>query len=477
MKLRKRVVAMLMAIIMLSSCISVFAAGGQRTLYKPDGTSKSFPLGKVASMIEEGWYKDPVQTLYKDGESKVFKKTQVKQKLKEGWSEEMVQVPEKGATGEAYRTLYAEDGRSKEFPESKVAAQLKVGWYEEPVQRLYAPGKSKVFPVSKVEAQLTVGWYISPIIKMYHPDGKTKNIADTEKADYEANGWYDYPVDTVYAPDGREKVIKASDLEAYKKVGWTPYPFFKVQCKEDNWEYGYKMFYWKYIPGVTNHTVTIIEQRNSWGANEIPANKPVVIKNVTSNYVYFNTYPNCSYTVKVTGGNSKGEATFYTYCPSDEKSSQIRSNIWNNAPKSKAEADPLMVKITVPIWKLSNGKKVSSTATISIHKDIAEVTKKVFNEIYNGKEKFPFKDIGGYNWRGGTTEHNMGTAIDINSNENYCIYGNGTVVGSHWKPGEDPYSIKPYGDVVRAFEKNGFTWGGDAWSSTVDYMHFSYCGT
>ena len=87
------------------------------------------------------------------------------------------------------------------------------------------------------------------------------------------------------------------------------------------------------------------------------------------------------------------------------------------------------------------------------------------------------KDIGGYNFRGGTTEHNGGTAIDINSNENYCIYSNGTVVGSHWLPYEDPYSITPYGSVVRAFEKYGFTWGGDAWNSTKDYMHFSYLGT
>ena len=49
--------------------------------------------------------------------------------------------------------------------------------------------------------------------------------------------------------------------------------------------------------------------------------------------------------------------------------------------------------------------------------------------------------------------------------------------GSYWKPGEDPYSIPAGGDVVRAFAKYGFAWGGDAWTSKRDYMHFSYFGT
>ncbi|MDR3288347.1 MAG: M15 family metallopeptidase [Peptococcaceae bacterium] len=32
------------------------------------------------------------------------------------------------------------------------------------------------------------------------------------------------------------------------------------------------------------------------------------------------------------------------------------------------------------------------------------------------------------------------------------------------------------GDVVRAFRQAGFVWGGDAWYSSHDYMHFSYLG-
>ena len=113
-----------------------------------------------------------------------------------------------------------------------------------------------------------------------------------------------------------------------------------------------------------------------------------------------------------------------------------------------------------------------------VNKAIAETVKQIFKEIYEGPEKYPIKDIGGYSWRQSTTsEHRWGLAIDINANENYMIRKDGTIVaGLFWKPGENPYSIKPYGDVVTAFKKYGFSWGGDAWSMSNDYMHFSFLG-
>ncbi len=427
----KQIAAMVLAVFLFSSCISAFAADGYRTLYTADGRSADFPESMVEAQLTVGWYTEPVRTLYAPG-------------------------------------------KTKAFPESMVEAQLTVGWYTEPVSKIYAPdGRTKVIKTSDVEAYEKVGWYKSPIIKMYHPDGKTKKIADVEKEAYEENGWYSYPVDKVYAPDGREKVIKAEDVEAYKKVGWSTAQFFIVKCQENDFKYGKKFIYWKKIPGITEYDVTIIEKRLS-RSGDIPANKPVELKGISENYIYLKTYPCCSYTVKVKGGDSKGEATFYIF---DEYDYETAERIYANYPTSKEEADKLMVQITVPIWKLSNGKKVSSTATLTVHHEIAEKTKLVFEEIYNGKEQFPFKDIGAYYWRGGRTEHNSGTAIDLNSNENYCIYPDGRQIGSHWLPGEDPYSILPYGDVVRAFEKHGFTWGGDAWSSPNDYMHFSYLGT
>lgn len=152
---------------------------------------------------------------------------------------------------------------------------------------------------------------------------------------------------------------------------------------------------------------------------------------------------------------------------------------------TQAEAAQHMTRITIPVWKLSNGAKVSSTASLYVHSALADEVVQIFTEIYNDPEQFPIKDIGGYSWRGdtSTSEHNIGTAIDINYNENFQIrYGN-VVVGSFWDPDASPYSIPEDGSVVRIFAAHGWAWGGDAWAGYTDYstgnhdyMHFSYFG-
>ncbi len=146
--------------------------------------------------------------------------------------------------------------------------------------------------------------------------------------------------------------------------------------------------------------------------------------------------------------------------------------------ESASEASSHMVSITVDVWKMrSSGEKYPGKATFRVHENIAESVQLIFAEIYNGQEQFPIKSIGGYSWRSnGTSEHCFGLAIDINPNENYMINSNGILAGSFWKPGEDPYSILENGDVVNAFKKYGFSWGGNAWRSSNDYMHFSYLG-
>lgn len=100
-------------------------------------------------------------------------------------------------------------------------------------------------------------------------------------------------------------------------------------------------------------------------------------------------------------------------------------------------------------------------------------------EIYNGDEKFPIKDVGGYSWRGdsSSSEHCEGLAIDINPNENAQFNGDTgkPMVGELYEPGENPYSIPPNGDVVKTFEKYGFSWGNWFWNP--DYMLFSYFRT
>lgn len=144
------------------------------------------------------------------------------------------------------------------------------------------------------------------------------------------------------------------------------------------------------------------------------------------------------------------------------------------------EAEANMIEISVPVWRLgADGRKSTGTAYLVINKNLAYIYEAIFEEIYNGDEQFPIKDVGGYAWR--TGEHSQGTAVDINYDENMeaTINEDGSLTpttGSFWTPGTDPFSIPDEGDVVRAFKKYGFTWGGDAWSKKRDYMHFSYFG-
>lgn len=140
-----------------------------------------------------------------------------------------------------------------------------------------------------------------------------------------------------------------------------------------------------------------------------------------------------------------------------------------------------MTTVSFPVWRMSSsGEKYSSTASISVNRNLADEVVKIFTYIYNDPEQFPIKNVGGYCWRttafGSTSQHSYGTCIDINYDENYyCRNSGDAITGSFWKPYESPFSITPDGSVVRAFAKYGWTWGG-TWSSLKDYMHFSYLG-
>ncbi|WP_214658781.1 S-layer homology domain-containing protein [Candidatus Formimonas warabiya] len=145
-----------------------------------------------------------------------------------------------------------------------------------------------------------------------------------------------------------------------------------------------------------------------------------------------------------------------------------------------AEGRVRLASVDVPVWQLSStGAKKPATITLTVHQDVVEDVKKIFQEIYEGKEKFPIKSCSGYSDRGGTSQHNSGLAIDINPDENYFVARDGTIqAGKLWKPGENPYSIPPGGDVVKAFNKYGWHWSPDMhWSNGADYMHFSLNGT
>jgi len=137
-----------------------------------------------------------------------------------------------------------------------------------------------------------------------------------------------------------------------------------------------------------------------------------------------------------------------------------------------------MVTVTVKVWKISGGKKVTGKLKVKVKQSLADDVKKIFKEIYNGKEKFPIYAIEGYAARSNPrSEHWKGTAIDINPTQNAMIWNGKVVAGSFWDPKKSIYSIKADGDVVKAFKKYGWYWGGKGWGSKKDYMHFSRHGT
>lgn len=165
------------------------------------------------------------------------------------------------------------------------------------------------------------------------------------------------------------------------------------------------------------------------------------------------------------------------YAQRDENGNYIYGS--NGIPLMDYEAAAAdMVSITVQVWDFDkNGDKVTKSKTFKVHKNLAATFEQIFKEIYEGEEMFPIHYLGGYS-QGGKSEHTLGTAVDINPNENYYCDPNGNaIVGDYWKPGEDPYSIPLDGEVVAIFAKYGFTQGIYWRSGYKDYMHFSYFAT
>ena len=159
-----------------------------------------------------------------------------------------------------------------------------------------------------------------------------------------------------------------------------------------------------------------------------------------------------------------------------------RTALFGSASKtyfySATDAAPYIVNIEIRRWKVnSSGQKESTTATLQVHRLVADEIKAVFDEVYNDPERFPIQEIGGARFTD-SLRHSWGCAIDINPTQNfYCRRVGGyttAIVGTHWSPGTDQYSMAQNGSVVRAFAKYGWGWGGQGWSGGYyDYMHFS----
>lgn len=162
-----------------------------------------------------------------------------------------------------------------------------------------------------------------------------------------------------------------------------------------------------------------------------------------------------------------------------EASSRINIAKIRRQCSTRAKAMKHMTTIKVKVWDFAHGrkgKKVTKIKYVTVNKAVAKQFKKSFQEIYEGEDKFPIYEIGGFEWRGkkSSSLHNLGLSVDINANENCMIVKGKVVAGSYWKPGKDPYSIPKNGDVAQAMKKRGLKQC--LWSHTKDYMHFSVGG-
>lgn len=123
------------------------------------------------------------------------------------------------------------------------------------------------------------------------------------------------------------------------------------------------------------------------------------------------------------------------------------------------------------------------TMNMTMHKKLKTEVQAIFQDMVNAGFKLEWESGGGSirGWNadlgyGGNfyrSAHCYGHAIDINVDAN-CYKSPASAacsVGSHYSPGDDPYSVTP--EIVDIWKKHGFYWGGD-WTSLKDYMHFSY---
>lgn len=164
---------------------------------------------------------------------------------------------------------------------------------------------------------------------------------------------------------------------------------------------------------------------------------------------------------------------------------QRRAALFGTANKSyfssAADAGSNIVNITVKTWDInSSGGKYTRTWNLQVHRLVAKEVQCIFDDIYNSPEQFPIHSMGGARYSD-TLRHSWGCAIDINPVENYYVsFRTGQQVGTCcWQnvaqfPNVDSrYCITPNSSVVKAFAKYGWGWGGQGWTSGVDYMHFS----
>ena len=145
---------------------------------------------------------------------------------------------------------------------------------------------------------------------------------------------------------------------------------------------------WSRLEAGSEYTFTVTQQRNSRYEGDIPPH--------TMEYHYVDSYshslylyPNRTYTFTLTANGQTLETS--VYIPKIHTEDMV--TLQEMVPQTKEEADAVMTKITVPIWKMKrDGTKYATSAEITVHSAIADKVVLVFTEIFNGDEQFPMKD-------------------------------------------------------------------------------------
>ena len=232
----------------------------------------------------------------------------------------------------------------------------------------------------------------------------------------------------------------------------------------------------------TNKTVVWLSSNTS--CVKVSTNGKITALKAGSAKIYALSDKKSTYcTVTVTGSGNSGLASssmsyrekcifVYGFYVEGESSGAFR-----DVYTSQSEAQSHQSSITVPVWTVVNGSRVAGTRTFEIHKNLAATVKQIFQEIYEAQEQPPMIAIGGWRWRSyESSEHNMGTAMDLNPSSNPYVYSGSSAYDAGFKPGEDPYSIPIGGTVDKIFQKYGFKRGIYWNSGNKDYMHYSFFG-
>lgn len=226
---------------------------------------------------------------------------------------------------------------------------------------------------------------------------------------------------------------------------------------------------WKKITGAQGYEIYKSETKNGTYAY---AGK--VSSGGKVSYTAKKLKPGVAYYFKVKAFRKSGSKKYYGDFSAAKKETftdgqRLYQLFPEGVPTTKAEMEQYLVTITVPI-KDVNG--VPGTKQLRVHKALTKEFMGAFQDMYAIGFPVRAEDTDTYNWRSmasgkNRSHHSYGCVVDLNWNSNPMI----GVTEGKYKPGIDPYSVTP--EVVAIWKKHGFFWGGD-WTSSKDYMHFSY---